>query len=180
MNQDLYRPFGDNFSAKAENFRASESYHWVRLGIRLLMIGYVLLFPTVATIAVLVAQKQGLQVPDLPPEYWTASFILAALAVTLILTGCLLLRLAPEEDERAAASRYLWAYAIAIAATVGSLLLGLHQIDIVRRIATAYGSYYLLAYFPVLAENRDNPSLTWWANFTNRFFLILILSLIHI
>jgi len=69
MNQDLYRPFGDHFSAKADDFKASESYRWVRLGIRLLMIGYVLLLPAVAAIAFLVAQEKGLQVPDLPPQY---------------------------------------------------------------------------------------------------------------
>ena len=178
MNQDLYRPFGDHFSAKADDFKASESYRWVRLGIRLLMIGYVLLLPAVAAIAFFVAQEKGLQVPDLPPQYFIAPLIAGALAVILILIGCVLLRFAPEEDERAAADRYLWAYGIAIAATAGSSLLGLQPLELVRRIATAYGSYYLLAYFPVLAENRDNPSLTWWANFTNRFFVILIFGAI--
>ena len=175
MNQDLYRPFGDHFSAKADDFKASESYRWVRLGIRLLMIGYVLLLPAVAATAFFVAEEKGLQVPDLPPQYWIAPLIAGALAVILILIGCVLLRFAPEEDERAAAGRYLWAYGIAIAATAGSSLLGLHQLGIVRRLATAYGSYYLLAYFSVLAENRDNPSLTWWANYINRFFVTLIL-----
>lgn len=179
MNQDLYRPFGDNFSARADDFKASESYRWVRLGIWLMLISYVLMVPFIAYLAHVLMQDRG-WLPEVPPEallmYVIVTFGSGALALVLLVTGALLLRLSPEGDEKAAANRYLWAYGIAIAAAVGGYVLGIHQLDIVRRIAAAYGSYYLLAYFPVLASNRDNSSLTWWADFTNRFLVILIIA----
>ena len=177
MNQELYRPFGEKFSAKAEDFQASESYRWVRLGIWLLMIGYVLLLPLIAGTAFTLSKLRGLKPLIDDPNYHGAIIAIAlatVAAMTMTVVGCVLLRFSPEEDERAAANKYLIAYGIAFALSALAFFSGVDQLKLVRRIATAYGSFYVLAYFQVLAANRDNWRLIWWSNFTNSFFVVLI------
>lgn len=172
MNQDSFRPFGDHFSATAEDFKASESYRWVRWSIWLLMFGYVLLLPLIAGFVYSICDQEMIQ--RLPTAYLLAFLSAGSLVLTVIILGSVLLIRSPAEDERAAAKRFLVAYIIAIVSGVLSIGFGFGQLDIVRRIATAYGSFYFVAYFPVLAANRDNESLTWWSNFTNRFLVILV------
>ena len=151
----------------------SESYRWVRLGVGLLITGYALLVPLL--IYWLFFSENAKGVPDF---ILLAALVTIFAALSLIVTGSILLRFAPHQDEKTAANKYLIAYGIAIGCAALSYWVGLAQLDLVRRIAAAYGSFYLVGFFPILAENRDNPALTYWANLTNQMFVVLIVAAI--
>ena len=177
MNQELFRPFGENFSARAEDFQTSESYRWVRLGTWLLMFGYVLILPLIVSTAIIDALE--LEIESLFADSIFRWFLLGAVlsvfaGVLLIVTGYILLRFSPAENERQAANKFLIAYGITFVIWVPSMFFDLNQLYFVQRIAAAYGTFYLLAYFQVLAANRDNAKLIWWSNFSNVLFLVVI------
>jgi hypothetical protein len=109
MKEDLFRPFGENFSATAKNFEMSESYRWVRLGVGLLITGYALLVPLL--IYWLFFSENAKGVPDF---ILLAALVTIFAALSLIVTGSILLRFAPHQDEKTAANKYLIAYGIAI------------------------------------------------------------------
>lgn len=151
----------------------SESYRGVRLGVGLLIIGYALFVPLMVCWLFLFDAAK-----DIPGIVSLTASLTMFTALALIVVGSILLRFAPQQNERTAANKYLIAYAIAIGCACLSYWLGLNQLDLVRRIAAAYGSFYLVGFFPILAENRDNPSLTFWSNLTNSLFVVLFIGAI--
>ena len=148
------------------------------------MFGYVLILPFIASVLVTLLQRQDepikLSFVDDPAYHWflLAAAILVFVASILIATGFVLLRFSPADDEQKAANKFLIAYGIAVASAVVWIAFDINQLNFVRRIAVAYGTFYLLGYFQVLAANRDNSKLIWWSNFTNGFFVVLILGAI--
>jgi len=103
--------------------------------------------------------------------------VLMFLGAGLVGLGCLLLLKSPQENERKVVRKILIAYGVAIGCLIAFRVFGFGGLDIIKRIAQAYGMYYLINFFEVLASNRQNEHLQQSSNLLNRLYIFGLVGL---
>ena len=167
--EQIYQPFGDDLSNSQKHFAESDSYRFVRSGVYLMLAGYVLVIPSVA-FSVYTAKNINLSAIGI-------GLFLAALFVGfgMLVIGSLLLLASPKQNEKQMARKFLLSQGLAIAIVVSQRLFQAPAIlEIVQRIASAYGTYFMINYFQILANNRGSQKLLNIVQRLNYVFLALI------
>ena len=200
MNQESFDPLRENHPSEADDYPTINPYRWVRFGIILLLLAFVLLLPLIAVIGFFanfsIVIPELTQLPNSQRHHYAkqtttgtvfamifmSAGIMGLLATLLAAVGCILLRFSPVVNERNTASQFLFAYAIAVVGIVTAMLIGRnspHQEQTLMVvmgwssiIAVVFGSYLLLNFFKVLAANRFDRELIWWSKFVGKFALL--------
>ena len=170
-SDETYQPFGDNPLDYGHRSAESDSYRYVRIGVYLMLAGYSLLIPSV--IFTIFAGRGAV-----PPAPILIGVALAALFVGMgmLAIGCLFLLAAPKANEKQIATRFIVAQGIAVAITIAQRFIpAADALEIVQRLASAYGTYYLINFFQVLAQNRGSLKLLNIAQRLNYGFVALII-----
>ena len=150
-----YRPFGDDYFATRDDFRQSDSYAIVRVGLWLLIAGYVLL-PLVFVAIVVIQVMQ--QVPA--DDGVGVALHLIWIPIGAIGTGFLLLLNSPHENERGHIQKFWLLTVGGLIARFGGLMVGVgFGGRAVASLLSAYAMLSLIQYFVTLAENRSNAAL---------------------
>ena len=107
-------------------------------------------------------------------------YLPAVLATSGVLAiGALFLLGTPKANEREKIKKFLMCYVIVFAIFAISKFVDLGNLARpIRNIASAYGTFYLIAFFQVLAENRGSFKLRRIVAILNRSFVILIVGTI--
>jgi len=172
---DYFQNHDDVLPSTQADFQVTESYRWVRIGLFCLLAGYIVFAPgIVLTLAYSALNANGQ--PNILILLLGAAFGL--LGIVMIGIGGLFLLKSPQENERAAIRKVFIAYGIAIGCVIAIRLFDLGGLEIGKRIAQAYGTWFLINYFEVLAANRENELLQRSSNLLNRLYIIGILAIL--
>ena len=170
-----YDNYDDGAPSTQADFQVAESYRWVRTGLYFLLTAYVIFVPGIVFLVLcrsVFADTEGVVLMLL------ASTIALLVGMTLLIVGGLLLRTAPCQNEKNEANKFLIAFAIAFGCSFVSWVVELPVLDVIKQIARAYGTYFLIQFFEVLGRNRQNESLERLSSFLNQFYIVGILFLL--
>lgn len=172
---DYLRKFDDSLPSTQADFHVSESYRWVRIGMYCLMAGYLVLLPG---LVVTVLQTALFAKPEtLVLLLGVASIFLGA---GLIALGGVFLLKSPQQNERETIQKFFIAYGIAIGCVILSRVFDIGGLGIVKNISQAYGTYFLINFFEVLAANRQNETLQRSSSLLNRWYIFGLMGLFAI
>ncbi len=177
MNNDEnpYAAFGKEFSVTSADFAESDSYRWVRNGIYLLIIAYALLFPL--SIVLPMVTKELIPV-DLAPTIMALVIGAMIVGLLLLVAGSLLLLSTPKQNEKKKIKWFFLCYGIVIVSFfVWKLGIGGNAPRLIQKIAQAYGVYFLIAYFEVLAINQGSEKLYKTVRSVNFSFILMLVML---
>lgn len=172
---DYFRRFDDELPSTQADLQVTESYRGVRVGLYFMIIGYLLCIPA---LAILIFCSQRLDENDINLALLLTGLAAIVTCFSLIMIGGFFLRNSPQEDERRLANKFLIAMGISIGCTILKWSLGLQILDVVKNIAQAYGTYFLINFFQALAINRKNEALTQTSNLLNTCYAIGIFAIL--
>ena len=174
---DKYRPFGDDFSLTKDDFKVSESYRWVRTGLWLMLISYLLIPLLVGGVVLtffLMRDQNGV--------FTGLSGLVYLIFVPLILiyVGCFMLLQTPYEAEKQSIKVFLIWTTLGFVGGIGNWFGFLVAAKFVRSLCSTLGMVYLVKYFKILAVTRGSEKLERSSDHLNRMFLALFFLLIGI
>lgn len=174
-NDDRYTPFGEDFSVTSADFAESDSYRWVRNGIYLLIIAYALLIPLSVALPMVASEIVPI---ELSPAIMALVIGVMIVGLLLLVAGSLLLLSTPKQNEKKKIKSFFLCYGIVIVSfVVWKLGIGGNAPRLIQKIAQAYGVYYLIAYFEVLAINQGSEKLYKTVRRVNFSFILMIVML---
>lgn len=177
MKDEVNSPLEDSPFDKYLTTRKSPDlltkYRPINLALKLLFACYLILPPMVVTIYVALLNNNIslmlLAVVGLLP----AGLVILASSFALLLT--------PKNNEKAAVSKYLWCLGIGIALTLTSRFLGgVWAMDLLKKVAQAYSTYYLIGYFEALAFNFQSFRLADCSHALKQVYVVGLLALIGV
>lgn len=172
---DLYQNFDEDIPSTQADFQVAESYRWVRTGLHFLLAAYLIFVPG---IVFLILCRTAFANADGVLIMLLASTMALLVGMALLIIGGVLLRFAPRQNERNEINKFLISYAISFGCLFVSWFVKFQGLDIAKNIAQAYGTFYLIQFFTVLAINRHNAALERLSLLIHKWYVIGILALL--
>lgn len=168
--EQTYQPFGQNLDESQQQFAESDSYRFVRTGVYLLLAGYSMLIPSV--VFTIFAGRGAIK----PDPVVTGLFVAGLfVGVGMLGIGSLFLLASPKTNEKQMARKFIIAQGIAVAIGISQRFFpAAGTMEIVQRIASGYGTYFMISFFQILAINRGSHRLLKIAQRLNHGFIVLI------
>lgn len=174
---DNFRRFDAELPSTQADFRVTESYRAVRIGLYFMIAGYLLFVPGFAFLIIFQQQIIGNNADPINLILGIAGVVACLL---LIMIGGFFLRKSPQYNERAFVNKFLIAILVSIGCIILKRTLGIKAFDIVKSIAQAYGTYFLINFLQVLAVNRQNDALKKSSKLLGNCYNIGLLALLSL